>query len=96
VYDSAPVWCIFDNTALGAATGDALIVTDQLKKGRSGFHLFHSQDFKQELDAVSLILIEYANDLAFLNFLRAHGFIEVGTTTYNGFAIVRMEKTLVG
>lgn len=50
----------------------------------------------QELDAVSLILIEYANDLAFLNFLRAHGFIEVGTTTYNGFAIVRMEKRLVG
>ena len=28
---SAPVWCIFDNTALGAATGDALSAARRLK-----------------------------------------------------------------
>lgn len=28
---SAPVWCIFDNTALGAATGDALDITERLR-----------------------------------------------------------------
>jgi len=30
---SAPVWCIFDNTALGAATDDALAVIERLKIG---------------------------------------------------------------
>jgi uncharacterized protein YecE (DUF72 family) len=30
---SAPVWCIFDNTALGAATDDALAVMERLKTG---------------------------------------------------------------
>ena len=38
---AAPVWCIFDNTALGAATEDALTVLDRLGEkdnagGRSG------------------------------------------------------------
>ena len=30
---SAPVWCIFDNTALGAATGNALSTASRLKAG---------------------------------------------------------------
>jgi uncharacterized protein YecE (DUF72 family) len=30
---SAPVWCIFDNTALGAATDDALAVIERLRVG---------------------------------------------------------------
>ena len=30
--ESADVWCIFDNTALGAATSDALAVLDQLHR----------------------------------------------------------------
>jgi uncharacterized protein YecE (DUF72 family) len=28
---AAPTWCIFDNTALGAATADALVVVDRLR-----------------------------------------------------------------
>lgn len=35
--NAAPVWCIFDNTALGAATADALAVLEQLRGG-SGAH----------------------------------------------------------
>jgi len=30
---SAPVWCVFDNTASGAATGDAFAVSDRLQGG---------------------------------------------------------------
>ncbi len=30
---SSPAWCIFDNTALGAATGDALEIAKRLKQG---------------------------------------------------------------
>ena len=33
---SAPVWCIFDNTAQGAATGDALTVIGRLRGDGSG------------------------------------------------------------
>ena len=35
--DAAPVWCIFDNTAIGAATADALTVLGQLR-GSAGTH----------------------------------------------------------
>ena len=35
--DAAPVWCIFDNTAIGAATADALTVLGQLR-GSDGIH----------------------------------------------------------
>jgi hypothetical protein len=32
----ADVWCIFDNMALGAATGDALTVVDLSNAARQG------------------------------------------------------------
>jgi len=35
--DAVPVWCIFDNTAIGAATADALTVLRQLR-GSDGTH----------------------------------------------------------
>jgi hypothetical protein len=30
----APVWCIFDNTALGAATANAIDLIERLANGR--------------------------------------------------------------
>ncbi|MBV9865838.1 MAG: hypothetical protein JO316_10830 [Abitibacteriaceae bacterium] len=48
----------------------------------------------QAWGADTLALVEYANDLRFLNFLREHDFAQVGEGTYNGFAIMRMEKKL--
>ena len=48
----------------------------------------------EALGATRLALVEYANDQPFLDFLTAHGFVRIGQAVYNGFDIVRLEKTL--
>ncbi len=48
----------------------------------------------REFGAATLLMVEYASDFAFLSFLKAHNFKEVGNSNYNGFEIVRMELTL--
>lgn len=48
----------------------------------------------REIGATSLAFVEYATDVAFLDFLSTHDFREVGRDLYNEFEIVRMEKTL--
>ena len=48
----------------------------------------------RELGATTLAFVEYANDLPFLSYLRDHGFVPVGSASYNGFEIVRLEKRL--
>lgn len=47
-----------------------------------------------EMGAKTLILVEYANDLPFLNFLQERGFVEVQHFLFDGFAVVRVEKRL--
>jgi hypothetical protein len=47
-----------------------------------------------KLKATRLAFVEYANDDRFLRFLHERGFCEVGTSIYNGFEIVRLEKQL--
>jgi hypothetical protein len=46
------------------------------------------------LKAQTLTLIEYASDLPFLSFLKQQGFVEVGHFQYDGFDVVRLEKSL--
>lgn len=48
----------------------------------------------QDIGAKTLVLVEYANDLPFLNFLEKRGFVEVHHFLYDGFPVVRLEQSL--
>jgi len=50
----------------------------------------------EALQAAKLVCIEYATDAAFRAFLERQDFHQVGDGVYNGFTIVRYEKTLLG
>ncbi len=50
----------------------------------------------EALQAAKLVCIEYATDAAFRAFLERQNFHQVGEGVYNGFSIVRYEKTLFG
>jgi uncharacterized protein YecE (DUF72 family) len=43
---SSETWCIFDNTASGAALGNALMLTDQLNSNRCGTPTINQADGK--------------------------------------------------